>query len=209
MKKLCVLLFFCLQLFGQEKTPNDSLLQTNPIIFAEIFGAVGGGTYGSALMLGYTLNYQLNRNDLLTFRSTAIAVGKREDVVIGYVAFPAFLSKEVLDEYAFMYGKRWIDESFSVSISSGFTYVNRYYYEKTEGTYEKFHDDYIGLPFDVSVKWFKSKKSRFRAYYGIIPIGKRKVAFGRSFGFKLTGTVARSSYFGIGISYGFGVHKRY
>jgi len=60
----------------------------------------------------------------------------------------------------------------------------------------------------VNVKWFKKEKKRFRAYYGLIPIGK-PTSFGRSFGFKLYGNIGKLSYVGIGINYGFGWHKRY
>ncbi|WP_035693843.1 hypothetical protein [Flavobacterium soli] len=209
MKKLVVLFFFCLQVLGQNNTANDSLVKTNPILFAEIFGGFGGGTYGGAWSWSLALNYQFNEKDLLTARYSGVAVGKRDNIVIGFSAIPVFVRKESLEEYAVLYGKRWIDDGFSVSVSSGISFVNRNYYEEMEDRYEKLNEDFFGVPIEVSLKWFKSKKSRFRAYYGIIPIGKKKVAFGRSFGFKLSGNMAKSSYFGIGISYGFGLHKNY
>ena len=59
------------------------------------------------------------------------------------------------------------------------------------------------------VKWFKAEKSRFRAYYGLIPIGKRKISFGRSVGFKLTANIAKNNYVGLTFTYGFGWHKKY
>ena len=99
------------------------------------------------------------------------------------------------------------DGNFSVSISTGISYVETNYYQETEDYYEKVHEDYFGVPFEVNIKWFKSKKSRFRAYYGLIPIGKKKVAFGRSVGFKMIGNVGQNNYVGLAFTYGFGFIK--
>lgn len=210
MKKLVVLLCFSLQMFGQETTEIDSLSTTNPILFAEIFGGGGGSNNGGVWLWGLNLNYQFNKKDVLTARYSGLAVGKRENVMLGpFAAIPVFVRRESQEEFALLYGKRWIDGNFSVTISTGISYVERDYYQETEDYYEKLREDYFGVPFEVSIKWFKSKKSRFRAYYGIIPIGKKKVSFGRSFGFKFTGNIAKTTYLGFGISYGFGWHKKY
>jgi hypothetical protein len=63
------------------------------------------------------------------------------------------------------------------------------------------------LPIELNFKWFKSKKKRYRIY-GIIPVGE-PTSFGRNFGFKLVGNISKNSFVGLGIVYGFGIHKKY
>ncbi|RZK05528.1 MAG: hypothetical protein EOO46_15830 [Flavobacterium sp.] len=208
MKKLVVLLFFCLHTFGQEIKEIDSVSKNNPILFTEVFGGGGGSSNGGVWLWGLNLNYQFNKKDLLTARYSGIAVGKKENLMLGpFTAIPVFVRKETQQEFALLYGKRWIDDNFSWSVSTGISHTFRDYYQ--EDYAQRLNDNYLGVPFEFSIKWFKSEKSRFRAYYWLIPIGKRKVSFGRSFGFKFTGNVAKTSYFGFGISYGYGWHKKY
>lgn len=75
------------------------------------------------------------------------------------------------------------------------------YYEVSENS--------IGFPFEVNIKWFKNVKRRYRAYYWLIPLGHKKVAFGRSFGFKLVGNISKTNYFGLAFNFGLGTHKKY
>lgn len=118
------------------------------------------------------------------------------------------MQREVQYEYGFLYGKRWTYGNYSLSGSVGISHFNRFYYENIQDE-EKLHETYFGVPFEFNLKFFKARKQRFRAYYGLIPIGKKKVSFGRSVGFKLTGNIAKHSNLGIGINYGFGWHKKY
>jgi len=205
MKKLVLLFFVCLQAFGQEITEIDSVSKNNPILFSEAYFGGGGSDSGGLLILGLNLNYQFNKADLLTARYSGLAGGRN----YYHLFFPFFVRGESREEFAFLYGKRWVDDNFSWSVSTGVSYTYREYHQKNEGYVEKLNEDYYGVPFEFSIKWFKGEKSRFRAYYGLIPIGKKKVSFGRSVGFKLIGNISKNNYAGVAFTYGFGWHKNY
>lgn len=215
MKYIYLFLLFPFLLFAQE-TENDSVnsVKPNPIIFGEMTLGLGAGkNFGG--FLGGNINYQ-HKQHLFTFRYNsfgAIEYSKVRSGIISHLAlFPNYVNTEQINEYSLLYGNRYIDGNFSFSWSVGLGFVNsknKNYIEELNQYGNWNRSSNIGIPIEFNVKWFKSEKKRFRAYYGIIPVGKKKVAFGRSFGFKLVGNVSKNSYFGLGISYGFGTHKDY
>lgn len=197
---------FCF--FLGHSQDSIAIRKSNPILFSEGYlGYAGGSSNGFALGAG--LNYQFYKKDLLTLRVTALLGNRMRYAAAEVAPFPDFVRQEVLEEYALLYGKRYIFDNFSLSFSGGISLTNRRFYEETTEFYQLNSDRMVGFPFEVNIKWFKSEKDRFRAYYGLIPIGKRKVSFGRSIGFKLIGNVSKTNYTGIGITYGFGFHKKY
>lgn len=208
-KTLLVFLYFVSsQISAQEHAKLDSIEKSNPIIFAESYGGIGGGSTFN-FFGGLGLNYQFSKTDLFTFRMAAIIGTSRVYAALSpVVILPFFAQREVQLEYGLLYGKRWTNGNYSLSVSAGISHFNRLYYENIQDE-EKLHETYFGVPFEFNVKFFKARKQRFRAYYGLIPIGKKKVSFGRSVGFKLTGNIAKHSNLGIGITYGFGWHKKY
>lgn len=66
---------------------------------------------------------------------------------------------------------------------------------------------YVGVPFEVAINWFKPEKRRVKIY-GLIPVGPA-TALGGSIGFKFFGNVSQNSYAGLGLTYGFGYHRKY
>lgn len=210
MKKLIIVLFVCFNAFGQNDSTTDSIQKTNPVIFSEGYFGGSGSNNGGLLLLGYNLNYQFNDKDLLTARFSGL-LGVYDNYVLAspLLILPFSTRKEAQVEYALLYGKRWVYNNLSFSVSTGISHVDRDYYKKENDYFENLSESYFGVPVELNIKWFKPVKKRFRAYYGLIPIGKRKVSFGRSVGFKLTGNFARNSNIGLAFTYGFGWHKKY
>lgn len=204
--KLLIPLYLCCFL-GQAQD-STVVKKSNPIVFADAyFGYAGGSSHG--FILGAGLNYQFYKKDLVTLRVSGLLGMRTHYMLAAYVAFPMFEREETLEEYAVLYGKRFVFDNKALSFSGGVSLTNRRYYEAFDEYYKYNTDKTIGFPFEVNIKWFKSEKRRFRAYYGLIPIGKRKVSFGRSVGFKLIGNISKTNYTGIGVTYGFGFHKKY
>lgn len=210
MKKLIIILFLCFNAFGQNDSTIDSIQKTNPVIFSEGYFGGAGSNNGGLWLLGYNLNYQFNDKDLMTARFSGL-LGTYDNYLLAspLLILPFSTRKETQAEFALLYGKRWVYDNFSFSVSTGISHVDRDYYKKVDNYYENISENYFGVPIELNIKWFKSEKKRFRAYYGLIPIGKRKVSFGRSVGFKLTGNLAKNSYIGLALTYGFGWHKKY
>lgn len=214
MKYIFLFLFPFLLSAQESATDSISFELPNPIIFGEYFSGFGAGNSFGAYF-GGSLNYQ-HQKHLFSLRYTwfgSIEYTKvRGDNISHLLIFPAYVNIEKINDYALLYGNRYINGSFSFSWSVGLGIVQsqeRSYIEDLNKYGDWKSNTSIGIPLELNVKWFKSEKKRFRAYFGIIPVGKKKVAFGRSFGFKLVGNVSKNSYFGLGISYGFGTHKRY
>ena len=201
-----LMLLFVVKVFGQEITVKDSISKTNPILFIESFLGSGGGAKGGLFLISGTLNYQFNKKHLISARYVANSSFSNSYIETSpFTTFLTFAKTETQSEIGVLYGKRFINNNNSVSLSTGISFTGRNYYN--EG--KKIFDNYFGIPIEISVKWFKGKKTRFRAYYGFIPIGKKKVSFGRSVGIKLIGNFSRSGYIAFGFSYGFGWHKKY
>ena len=190
-----------LNMYSQEKN--------EPIIFGEfIFGGAGEINGKGGFLIGGELNYQL-KNHLLSARYVEQIQLESDAVFLSpFTPIPIIREKINHQEIALLYGKRWIYDGSSLSISGGLSiniYSNRITDENNEQI--KIKDDYIGFPLEVNLKWFKSRKKRYRVY-GIIPVGK-PTSFGRNFGFKLIGNISKNSFVGLGIVYGFGIHKKY
>ena len=195
-------LSFCYSQKERDTIPTE----TNPIIYAELFTGLAGGK-GIGFIFGGELNYQDN-NDLFTLKYGYQSFANFGAASFGFIGFPTIKPTLKNHEIAILYGQRFIKNghswSFSGGISTNYSNVNQI--DNDMPTIES--RQYFGFPFEVNIKWFKNTKKRFRAYYGIIPIGK-PTAFGRSVGFKLYANIGKYSYAGIGINYGFGWHKKY
>ncbi len=209
MKKLLPLFLLTFPVFAQVE--SDTISKTNPIIFTEGFAGIAGSDNGALWFSGVNLNYQFNRNDLVTAKFSFNQGLETRWVSVGpFVGFPLLEERETQFEYGVLYGKRWINKGFSYGVSAGVSYVDREYFDlNDENVYQLYQDNYFGVAYELNIKWFKKEKKRFRAFYGIIPVTQRKVAFGRSVGFKLVGNFSRNNYIGLGFSYGFGWHKKY
>jgi hypothetical protein len=193
---------------AQDSIKVDMPKKPNQIIFFEYYLGLGGGNT-SGWSYGLTLNYQVKK-DLFTFRLGGFTGFENRVQALGpTVGLPVFDIRERIVDYSVLYGKRWIGEGTSFSVSGGVSSTNWKHYEPVNDVYEKYSENTIGFPFELNVKWFKKVKRRFRAYYGLVPIGKGKVAFGRSYGFKLVGNISKADYIGFAFNVGFGCHKKY
>ncbi|RYE24217.1 MAG: hypothetical protein EOP42_22480 [Sphingobacteriaceae bacterium] len=197
---LCVIAFFIGRIFAQDT------VKTNPIIFGE--GYLGGPIAGlSGLYAGASLNYQI-KNSLLSLRASIIPDWDLR-ILSPFIPLPYFIDNGHADEYSLLYGLRNIKNGHSFSFSTGVSY--NYRLVKTYDNDDRFLDqtqhNYIGLPFELNVKWFKKEKKRYLIYY-VIPVGK-PTGFGRSFGLKLSGNLSKYSYLAFGIVGGIGYHKHY
>lgn len=185
-----------------------SAQKTNPIIFADFGIGIGNDMTAKGGFLFYSsLNYEKNKN-LITVRYSQLNELGFDVVPVAFIAFPLVTNDVNAKEIAIMYGRRYTKENFSFSFSGG---ISTNIYEqnlKTEdGNYLKQNTNYIGLPLEFSIKWFKREKSPYRIY-GLIPVGK-PTALGNSIGFKLIGNISQHSYIGLGLDFGIGYHKEY
>ncbi|AUC86705.1 hypothetical protein CW731_10235 [Polaribacter sp. ALD11] len=154
----------------------------------------------SAGTIGLNINYQ-SKNNLFTFRtSQTTSIDKIEWIYI----FPVTTKSNTTSEYAALYGKRYIEDGVAYHFSGGISYNTN---EDVNGEVN-IRDSFIGFPLEIGVNWFKSKKKRFKVFYGLIPVGK-PTSFGRSIGFKLYANIAKRSYVGLGLTFGLGWHKIY
>jgi hypothetical protein len=204
-------LLFFLALISFYSNAQDTLpvSKPNPIIFYEFYVGFGGAN-SAGWGIGGNLNYQFNRTDLVTARIGAFASYTTELALIApTVGIPVFRRDEQIVDYGLLYGKRWIANGASFSVSAGLAYINHKYLEEVDNQYYLRKENLIGIPFEINLKFFKKQKRRLRLYYGIIPVTKKRVAFGRSFGFKVVGNISKANYTALGISYGFGIHKKY
>jgi len=199
------LLLFSLSLsFSQERDTIPK--QSNPILYSELIMGYAVGN-GKGFTIGGTANYQI-KNDLFTLRYLHQTVIGVDTAVLGFTVLPLLTNELKIHEVSILYGKRYIKNGHSFSFSGGLSTNYDVYEIKNNTIKTKTSSQFIGFPFELNIKWFKNEKKRFRAYYGLIPIGK-STSFGRSFGFKLYGNIGRLSYVGLGINYGFGWHKKY
>lgn len=201
--KKTLLLFFALislNLFAQEQ-------KENPVLFAEILlGGAGGKAGGFAA--GATVNYQVKKN-LFSLRYLGKTKWQGEVAMLTpFTPLPYFTVKNSSSEYAALYGWRFPKKghSFSFSLGISHTVFSEQLRDENE---DRFYNStsFVGLPFEFNIKWFKKTKKRYRIYY-IFPVGK-PTAYGHSFGFKLFGNIAEFSYAGLGVTFGFGWHKKY
>lgn len=200
------ILLFVTSAYSQQEKDSLNVGKDNPIVFAEVIMGIAGGS-ASGPTVGMTANYQ-EAKSLYTFRYIYQYELKSAYAAFSFVGFPFFINKRHVNEFSLLYGRRTIKDGRSYSFSGGISF-NSVIYNKSQNNAAYLDDTtFVGFPFEVNIKWFKKEKKRFRAYYGLIPIGK-PTSFGRSLGFKLYGNFGKLSYVGIGINYGFGWHKRY
>jgi hypothetical protein len=172
-------------------------VKTNPIIFAE---AVLGRSRG--WLAGMALNYQTG-NHLFTGRWASIS---KIDFQTNFIILPLIDSSRDENEFALMYGHRFVWSEISLSLSIGGSYSTVSYYNRFVDL-SFANKNYFGLPFDITIKEFKNEKRRFKLLW-LIPIGK-PTAFGTSSSFKIMGNISQRSYIGLGIGFGIGMHKAY
>lgn len=202
MHKYLLLLTFYLTTFFVF-SQNDSIkrkdtINKSPILYGDIsYGISREFNDGLKLMLGASFTYQ-HKNNIFSLRYV-----ENNEIKTVFLLFPTVVNKS--KEYAFLYGKRWIEHDMSYNFSAGISTSNYSVYERDEIISS---EDYLGVPFEINIKWFKPEKQRFGLLYGIIPIGN-PTAFGRSYGFKIVGNLSKRSYIGIGVVFGLGVHKHY
>lgn len=216
MKKIIftILMLFCLSLYAQEEAPKkeDTLAlkeKTDPIFFAESFFGLGNvdspnDNISSTFSFGGELNYQFNKN----LFSARFLYHSSVEVVPVLIAIPVFIEREKHVEWGALYGRRWIFNGSSVSISGGISLNHStFFISNQDSDPTKLRENHVGVPLEVNFKFFKSKKDRYRIY-GMIPVGK-PTSFGRSVGFKLIGNISKYSFIGVGLTFGFGFHKKY
>ncbi len=208
-----LLIISCNFTYAQEKIVNDSVSKTNPIIFFEAYAGIGSVQNDFGWVIGGNLNYQFYKTNLVTGRLNFIGGSSSTNLILASTGlYPLLRDGEIREEQfegALLYGKRWINKGVSFSVSGGVSYVYRQYPKEESNYWVKETQQYLGLPIELNVKFFKKEKKPFRAYYGIIPTGKRKVSFGRAVGFKIIGNFGKSDYIAFGITYGLGWHKKY
>jgi hypothetical protein len=195
-----LLIFNLLNAYGQ--TEKDSIVKkNNPIIYADAFLGLSRSSiegFGGGLSLSFQ-----NKNDLFTVKFASFIEIREVDL---FIIFPVSSSSIVNDEFSLMYGKRYVEDGFAYHFSGGISYNSLR--DKDDNLNRDITVNYIGVPIEVGVSWFKSKKDRFRVFYGLIPVGK-PTAFGRSFGVKMYANFTKRTCFGIGLSFGLGYHKKY
>jgi len=155
-------------------------------------------------MISGSINYQ-TQNHLFTSR-----IVQNRTINAGIAgSFPIFIPfaklKSEANEYSLLYGRRYISDSSSFSFSGGISYST--YKERVESSNIFAKHRFIGLPVEFNIKWFKSKKSKYRIYE-LIPVGKPS-AIGNSSGFKFLANISENPYVGIGLTLGLGKHKIY
>ncbi|WP_395061798.1 hypothetical protein [Flavobacterium sp.] len=177
--------------------------KSNPIVFAEmVLGYSNGSSKG--ITGGATLNYQ-SKNNLFTYRYLELSENRKEG---SFFFLPVYIEVENVREQALMYGKRIIEGTTSYSYSAGIAYVDReFLVDNTNGTLKYDSTQSIGFPFELNIKWFNSEKERYRIYE-LFPIGK-PISFANSLGFKFYGDISKTTFVGLGITFGLGWHKNY
>ena len=199
MKK--IILILTLLLF--QKSICTAQDKTNPIIYIEnLIGYANGSSKG--ITGGAEINYQ-RKNNLFTYRYLEVTDYRKE---ADFYFIPIYIDVEIIKEHALLYGKRIIEGNTSYSYSAGISYVDReFLVDFTNNNYKYDTTQSIGFPFELNIKWFNSKKERYRIYE-LIPVGK-PTSFANSIGFKLYGDISKTSFFGIGLTVGLGWHKNY
>ena len=183
--------------------------KTNPIIFGELgIGYAKDFSNKGGLINFGEVNYEQNKN-LFSARYSEIYEFNLEAAVIApFIVFPIIATEVDYNEIALLYGRRFTENNFSYSFSAGIS-TNQYIQKLKNENNEWFKDqsNFIGVPFELNVKWFKSTKTPY-TIYGLIPIGK-PTGIGNSVGFKLLGNISKHSYAAIGVVFGIGYHKEY
>ena len=201
---LTIIIFSLSYGYSQEKQ--------NEIFFVEYIQGVSIYQSEGSPTLGGELNYQSNQ-DIFSFRFINNDYEFREVGLIGFgQPIVSEITNEKINEFSFLYGKRYIRKKHSYSISVGVSY-NAYQTDFTkviDGTITIMTNEsrkYIGIPYELNIKWFKKSNSRYRVLE-LIPIGK-KTSIGNSIGFKIFGNISKNNLIGFGLTLGIGTHKIY
>lgn len=204
--KTALFLFFVFyKSVAQDSLVTKPVDVTNPILFTEYYVGLAGGT-SSGFLGGFNLNYQ-TKNNLYTARYTGVVNAQLTGT---FLIFPSFYNSETINEYAFLYGKRYIYDNHSFSYSAGVSIVNRNYLIDNSNNLKLYSDqNSFGFPFEVNVKWFKREKKPYSIFYRFKSSARRKVSIGQSFGFKLVGNISKTYFVGVGLNMGVGWHKIY
>jgi hypothetical protein len=189
-----LVLLFLNSIQAQQTDDTESKEKSNPIIYAEAFGGFAV-VQNIGLAGGGELNYQTGKN-LFSFRYTnAVGYTRKENYIV-----PTYDKVADNNEFALMYGRRWLKESRSYSISAGlnynsFEFINRDSDNNRYSNYKYFY----GMPFEANYKWYYSKRRSNLIFNMMIP----------SVGIKLFGSIARNTFVGVGLTLGLGLPKEY
>ncbi|RZJ55965.1 MAG: hypothetical protein EOO44_01280 [Flavobacterium sp.] len=198
MKKLLKFLFVLLvsnSMFGQQND-TETNEKSNPIIYVDFFGGFSAMKH-VGFSGGAELNYQSGKS-LFSLRFVNATGYTRMDNLL--IVVPYYYKSEENNEYSFLYGRRWLKENHSYSISTGISYNNfeRAFRDPDENRFE-YNSNFCGVPFEANYKWYYKKRRSNLVYNALIP----------SVGLKIFGNIGKYSYFGAGVSVGFGLSKYY
>ena len=195
-----IYLFSVLILLSPYRLLAQNSHKTNPIIYGDLtFSPYTSVTDG--LLFACDFNYQAGSN-LFTLKGTGI--GPMDKVIFN----PDFDESDDYAEVAFLYGRRWISGGRSFSLSAGLAVEGQtIYYSYRGSTVTQNHANYIGLPFQAEVLWFRARKRRSRLY-GIFPYGK-PTGLGNSVGLNIAGNVSAHSFISFGVVFGLGCFRAY
>ncbi len=189
---------------SQHKKSKD------PILFFEFVlgGAREFKPKTGGLLTGLTLKHEINQH-LYTVRYINYKQSELDFATGGFVVIIPLKRQKIHREIGLLYGRKWnyYDTSFSVSAGISFnSYKDKIYLKKSETI--KDLSNSVGIPLEINLKFFKGRKTPFRAFFGLIP-SQKPTAFGRSVGLKLVANISKHSFVGLGVTYGFGNHKNY
>ena len=177
MKVLILIILSTFTAFSQ--VANDSIIKkkTKPIIYGDMFFGPSLNKNSGTVFIGGSINYQ-NKKNLFSLRYIVNA----EVETKWFLFFPTFINESENRETAFLFGQRFIDGNQSLSYSGGISYnqyeVYNYEYENKflttvpNNSISSITENHFGLPFEAEIRWFNSKKERYRIIYALIPIGK-------------------------------------
>jgi hypothetical protein len=162
-----------------------------------------GHSWGKAggFLAGLALHYQQGKH-LFTARFQGTIDAERS------IFFFPISSRSSMEEYGLLYGRRILWNDASLSISLGLSH-NRLLEKRKDQNNISYNaiTNAVGVPFDIVLNVFNREKERYRILF-LIPVGP-PTGFSRSIGLKLTGNISRLPYLGIGLTYGWGWHKKY
>jgi len=193
--RILLVLIFSNSMQAQQVEDAEAIEKSNPIIYAEIFGGFAV-VQNTGLAGGGELNYQTGKS-LFSLRYTnAVGYTQMEGTYI-----PGFNKTEDNNEFALLFGRRWLKENHSYSLSVGINYNSFELIKRDEegNRHSTINKYFYGVPFEANYKWFYSKRRAHLVFNTMIP----------SVGIKLFGSIAKNTFVGVGITLGFGLHKEY
>lgn len=197
-KLLRIFLLFAISnsIFGQQ-TEDTEIQKSNPIIYVE--GFAGGALVPNiALAAGAELNFQYKKS-LFSFRYTEVQ-GYKKNETIPFFPVPTYYTSTYINEYALLYGLRWVKEKSSFSFSAGISYSNYKAIDRDEDyNYTNTYNTYGGVPFELNWKWFGADKRSRPLWNILIPSG----------GVKVFGNISKGGFIGVGGTIGLGLNKHY